>query len=68
MRDLAHEGLYRNDARQLLLILDRRESKAVEALRWWPVAWCGEVIIEGLDEDHVVLALAPGGASRRAKI
>lgn len=67
MKNSAHDRLYRNDARQLLLIFDRRESKAVEALRWWPVVWCGEVDVEEL-EDHIVLALSPGGASRRAGI
>lgn len=67
MKDLAHEGLYRNDARKIPVIFDLRSPQAVEALRWWPVVWRGQMDVERLDEDHVVLALAPGGASRRVK-
>jgi len=67
MMNLAHEELYRNAPRRLRLIFDLRKSEAVEALRWWPMVWCGEVVAEELDEAHVVLALATGGASQRAE-
>ncbi len=68
MKNPALHRPYRNHARRILLILDLRSPGAAERLRWLPRVWCGEVVVEKLDENHVLLALAPGGASRRARI
>jgi len=63
-------GFAPNEANQrsgevTLIIFDVRCAKAVERLHREQAAWQADANIEGLDEDHFVLVVRPGGAVRR---